>query len=146
MIKEIRLYSNGFGKYNDNVYQLIDEDLTFKISYSNINGATIYFVADNGKESKKGVAVDNQFVIEKEFIKIGKLKIRIEIVVNSVIIKKYIVEDLIIKEIDGEIKSIPEIENMRIEINDMRERIIETNKNVETLTKLVSALYNKDII
>lgn len=146
MIKEIRLYSNGFGKYNDNVYQLIDEDLTFKINYSNINGATIYFVADNGKESKKGVAVDNQFVIEKEFIKIGKLKIRIDIVVNSVIIKKYIVEDLIIKEIDGEIKSIPEIENMRIEINDMRERIIETNKNVETLTKLVSALYNKDII
>lgn len=146
MIKEIRLYSNGFGKYNDNVSQLIDEDLTFKISYSNINGATIYFVADNGKESKKGVAVDNQFVIEKEFIKIGKLKIRIDIVVNSVIIKKYIVEDLIIKEIDGEIKSIPEIENMRIEINDMRERIIETNKNVETLTKLVSALYNKDII
>lgn len=146
MIKEIRLYSNGFGKYNDNVYQLIDEDLTFKISYSNINGATIYFTADNGKETKNGVAIDNQFVIEKEFIKIGKLKIRIDIVVNSVIIKKYIVEDLIIKEIDGEIKSIPEIENMRIEINDMRERIIETNKNVETLTKLVSALYNKDII
>lgn len=146
MIKEIRLYSNGFGKYNDNVYQLIDEDLTFKINYSNINGATIYFVADNGKESKKGVAVDNQFVLERQFIKIGKLKIRIDIVVNGNIIKKHIIEDLIIKEIDGEIKSIPEIENMRIEINDMRERIIETNKNVETLTKLVSALYNKDII
>lgn len=146
MIKEIRLYSNGFGKYNDNVYQLIDEDLTFKISYSNINGATIYFVADNGKESKKGVAVDNQFVLERQFIKIGKLKIRIDIVVNGNIIKKHIIEDLIIKEVDGEIKSIPEIENMRIEINDMRKRIIETNKNVETLTKLVSALYNKDII
>lgn len=146
MIKEIRLYSNGFGKYNDNVYQLIDEDLTFKINYSNINGATIYFVADNGKESKKGVAVDNQFILERQFIKIGKLKIRIDIVVNGNIVKKHIIEDLIIKEIDGEIKSIPEIENMRIEINDMRERIIETNKNVETLTKLVSALYNKDII
>lgn len=146
MIKEIRLYSNGFGKYNDNVYQLIDEDLTFKISYSNINGATIYFIADNGKETKKGVAVDNQFVLERQFIKIGKLKIKIEIVVNGNIIKKHIIEDLIIKEIDGEIKSIPEIENMRIEINDMRGKIIETNKNVETLTKLVSALYNKDII
>ena len=146
MVKEINLYFN-FGKYNDgNVYELIDEDLTIKINHKEIIGGQLFFIISNGKESKKGIINNNLFVIEKEFLKIGKLSIKINLTINGNIIRKYNCEDLIIKEIDGKIKCIPEIENMRIEIKDMKKRIIETNKNVETLTKLVSALYNKDII
>lgn len=146
MVKEINLYQN-FGKYVDgNIYPLTDENLTIKVNHSKIDGEQMFFIMKNDKESKKGIILNDEFIINRDFLRIGKLSIKIEIVILGNVVKTYKVEDLIIKEINGEIKSIPEIDNMRIEINDMRERIIETNKNVETLTKLVSALYNKDII
>lgn len=146
MVKEINLYQN-FGKYVDgNIYPLTDENLIIKVNHSKIDGEQMFFIMKNDKESKKGIILNDEFIINRDFLRIGKLSIKIEIVILGNVVKTYKVEDLIIKEINGEIKSIPEIDNMRIEINDMRERLIETNKNVETLTKLVSALYNKDII
>ena len=141
MIKIIKLL-HGRGTFIDkNEYIKIDEDLQINLILNNINNSKIQVKIFNGLTSKKFNIENNKFVIDKDFIKVGSLKIEIYVFLNNTKIQTYICEDLIVIENDNDFKVIPEIEDLKNKINEHIKIEKELIEKVDKLQKLVSGLY-----
>lgn len=141
MIKIIKLL-HGRGTFIDkNEYIKIDEDLQINLILNNINNSKIQVKIFNGLTSKKFNIENNKFIIDKDFIKVGNLKIEVYVFLNNTKIQTYICEDLIIIENDDDFKVIPEIEDLKNEINKHIKIEKELIEKVDKLQKLVSGLY-----
>lgn len=141
MIKIIKLL-HGRGTFIDkNEYIKIDEDLQINLILNNINNSKIQVKIFNGLTSKKFNIENNKFIIDKDFIKVGSLKIEIYVFLNNTKIQTYICEDLIIIENDNDFKVIPEIEDLKNKINEHIKIEKELIEKVDKLQKLVSGLY-----
>lgn len=141
MIKIIKLLC-GRGTFIDkNEYIKIDEDLQINLILNNINNSKIQVKIFNGLTSKKFNIENNKFIIDKDFIKIGSLKIEVYVFLNNTKIQTYICEDLIIIENDDDFKVIPEIEDLKNKINEHIKIEKELIEKVDKLQKLVGGLY-----
>lgn len=108
----IKLYYN-IGRYTDGAKHInIDEDLTFILDYNAPKDSILYYVASNGKETKRGIIENNQYILPASFVKVGKISQKIEVVILGEVVKTFTVEDLIIYENDNQINSIPEIDKL----------------------------------
>ena len=143
MLLEIKLYDN-YGKFKNGKERVrVDEDFEFEID-TNIKDTLIY-VANNGKETKKGLVKDNKFELARHFIKVGKLSIKIEQVKDNRVAKTFIVEDMLIAESDNGVYTIPEVEVLKDKINEYSALVESLKVQVEILTKLTAGLYNTEI-
>lgn len=143
-MKHIKIRS-GIGKYtNGREYVNISEDLDFEIEYSFKPQAEVYYVANNGHTKMKGLIKDNKFTIPFEFLRLGKLMLKIEEVSNGNI-NEFAIEDLVIQEIEDKIESIPEVDKLKAEIEIYSNLVKKLERQNEILTKLVGGLYNTEI-
>ena len=143
MNKKIKLHGS-VGSYVEGKEQLrLDEDFEFELQ-TDIS-ETMYFVANNGKETIKGLVKDREFTLPRHFIKVGELSVKIEQIKDNRVARTFIVEDLQIIELDGAIYSVPEIESLRVKINQYSKLVDNLEVQVKMLTKLVAGLYNTEI-
>ena len=140
---KIKLYDQ-YGKFVDGKERVrVDEDFEFGLE-TEIKD-TLYYVANNGKETKKGLVKDNKFELPRHFIKVGKLSIKIEQVKDNRVAKTFIVEDMLITESDNGVYTIPEVEVLKDKINEYSALVESLKVQVEILTKLTAGLYNTEI-
>jgi len=135
MDKQIKLFYN-YGKFIDGSKIIsVGENIDFTLDYEKPPGSTLYYCVSNGSLTRKGKIENNKFSIDADFIKLGRLSLKIEIKFNGNIIKTFNVEDLIIQELNEQIKAIPQLEEMENKIKDLTEK-------VETLTKRLDFFVN----
>ena len=143
MLLEIKLYES-YGKFKNGKERIrVDEDFEFEID-TNIKD-TMFYVANNGKETKRGLVKDNKFELPRHFIKVGKLSVKIEQVKDNRVAKTFIVEDMLITEGDNGVYTIPEVEVLKGKIEDYSKLVESLKVQVEILTKLTAGLYNTEI-
>ena len=93
------------------------------------------FTADNGKDKKTGTIKGKQFTLPATFVKVGKISLKVEVIVLNEVEKIILVEDLIVREHDFTIEVIPEVKALR-------ELVEQLNEKCDILTKLVGGLYD----
>ncbi len=136
MRKEIKLIYN-IGKYVEGAkYIDIGENLEFILNYEKPVGSKLYFCASNGSLVKKGLIENNIFVLNCNFIKLGKLDIKIEVEFLGNIIKTFTVEPLIIQKLEEQIQTIPEILELENNINKLNKKVEELNNRLDFFIKM----------
>lgn len=142
MKKIIKLYQH-IGKYLESKeYIKLDEDLELEFVYNSPKNANVYVYINNGFENKKHLLKDNQIVINKDFIKFGKLQIKVDVFVSGQVVQTFVCEDLLIFEDKNIIYSIPEIEEYKKVVNQYIEKTDKLQNDYNKLAKLVSGLCN----
>lgn len=143
-MKEIEII-NGIGKYvGGNEHIKLNEELKIKVNFNQKVDKAI-FIAYNNYEKIKGVInEDGTFKLPINFIKLGKLKLVIEepqLYSNPIITQ---VEDLIIKETESKVQSIPQIEELKEIVADCVEKVNDLNEKYDTILKLISTSYDME--
>lgn len=110
-MKRIRLKPNGIGRYDDvSPYIIADGKLKVQIALPNFNG-NFYIITENrGSIIKKLVPLDG--IIELDNLSAGELNAEVRHYLKGEIIKTYKIEPLLLKELEGVITVIPEIEEL----------------------------------
>lgn len=138
MIRKV-IIKNDVGRYEGNAEQIrIEEDLTIEFDYKCPDDYVLIYTADNGKDKKTGTIKDKQITLPAAFVKVGKISIKVEVIVLNEVEKTILVEDLIITEHDNKIELIPQVKVL----TDLVEKL---NDKVDILTKLVGGLYDLDL-
>lgn len=144
-MKQIKLTQDHLGRYTNGKEILnVCEDLEFEVDYKFKNNAEVYFIADNGTAKRKGAVKDNKFTIPCSFMRLGELEIKFEVISNDGV-EEFTVEKLIVMKENEEIRTIPEIEQMKEIINNYSNIVEALERKNEILTKLVGGLYDTDI-
>lgn len=144
-MKEINLF-NHIGIFNFGGYNLFEDgDLEIAIFGNNVKNSTIEILADNGLEQRRFACKDNIMVIPKDFVRVGVLKIKINVLLNGRVVKVYTCEDLIVIKDEEEFKAIPEMVVLRNENREIKAKLDEVLKSVDKLTTLVSQLYGINV-
>jgi hypothetical protein len=145
MNKKISLHSHigilNFSKYN--IFE--DGDLELVIDGNNITNSKIEVVVDNGTSQKRYACKTNVVVIDKSFIKVGILKIKVNILVNGMLARSYQCEDLIITDTKDEFVAIPEMQKLRDETKAVSNKMDEVLDKFSILEDLVSRLYGINV-
>lgn len=145
MKKQIKLYSQ-YGKYiQAKEFLNIKENLEIELLYNFESGVEVYYIANNGTSTKKGLVQNNKFEIPTSFLKVGSLSIKIEVVSGEEVKHTFTCENLLIKENDNKIYTIPEVDTLKQEIAKYTEVVNKLNEKCDILTKLVGGLYETDI-
>lgn len=136
MNKTIKLFYN-FGKYLENNKIInVGENIDFTIDYEKPPGSTLYYCASNGSIIRKGKIENNKFSIDADFIKLARLSLKIEVEFNGTIIKTFNIEDLIIQELNEQIKAIPQLEEIENKIKDLTEKVEVATKRLDFFVNL----------
>ena len=149
-MKTIILKSNGLGRYDDvSPFIIADNALAVKIELPPYNGE-FYFVAENnGNKFKLTIPQNGEIVLDG--LSAGELNAEVKHYLKGELIKVYKVEPLLIKELDGSLSAMPEIEALRRDREEINQSFREyrqrtaarkkaLNDRVEKLEKLVCAL------
>lgn len=141
-MKEIEII-NGIGKYvGGNEHIKLNEELKIKVNF-NKKVDKQFFIAYNGYEKIRGkIKEDGTFVLPVNFIKLGKIKLVIEERPLYGMPKTTQVEDLIVKEIEGQMQTIPQIEELKEIVAKYTEIVEDLNEKYDTILKLISASYD----
>lgn len=141
-MKKIKII-NGIGKYIDNNQQLkLGQTIKFCVELQN-NLTKWYFIAYNNNEKLKGaIAEDGTFELPINFAKVGRLKIKLEERSSMELVKVVDVEDLIISELGGEMRIVPEIEELKEQVTKFSKIVEDLNKKYDTLLKLISTSFD----
>lgn len=127
-MRSIKLKSNGLGRYDDvSPFLVTDKKLGLKIELPNFCGE-FYFVAElNNTTIRKLIPADGRVTLDD--LSAGELTAEVKHYMRGELIKTYKVEPLLLKEVDGAVSAIPEIELLTGEIalltretNALRER------------------------
>lgn len=110
-MKQIKLKPSGVGRY-DNVSPFIitDNKLELQVELPNFNGE-FYFVYElNNKTEKRLLPHSGQLLLEN--LEAGEFKAAVQHYLKGELIKTYTVEPLLLKEVDGTLSALPEIEEL----------------------------------
>lgn len=137
MKKQIKLFNN-YGIWEEGKDVLKEsENLVVVFDYEIPEKTSLFVTISNGMDTIQGSVKNSEIIINNSFLKAGNLKFKVDLLLKGQVIKEYKVEDLIVKEIDGEIKVIPQIEEMKQCIEDtkkmLEENLSDINKKVELL-------------
>lgn len=145
MVREIYLAT---GLYDNKVATLTDnEDLQIRLVGAVMSNLTYILKAKfNGKQHAIKF-VNNLITIERKNLCYGKFQAKIVAVANENIVKEFNLEDLLLKEIDGELKVIPELEQVKsefaeikVENEQLRNKVAELEELCENTKELVLEL------
>ena len=141
-MKEIEII-NGIGKYvNGNEHIKLNEELKIKVKFDKIVDKTFFIAYNNYEKIKGAVKEDGTFSLPVNFIKLGKLKLAIEERPLYGMPKTTQVEDLIIRETDSKVQSIPQIEELKEIVAKYTEIVEDLNEKYDTILKLISTSYD----
>ena len=130
---------NNVGKYDGSNEQIrVEEDLIIHVEYQRPSDYVLMYTADNGKDKKTGTIKDNTITLPATFVKVGKISLKVEVIVFNEVAKTIPVEDLIIREHNSIIEVIPEVKALK-------ELVEQLNDKCDVLTKLVGGLYDLDL-
>lgn len=133
------IIKNDVGKYDGNNEQIrVEEDLVLHVDYDCPSDIVLMFTADNGKDKKTGTIKDKTITLPATFVKVGKISLKVEVIVLNEVEKTILVEDLIIREHNSIIEVIPEVKALK-------ELVEQLNEKCDVLTKLVGGLYDLDL-
>lgn len=131
----IKLYV-GYGIYEDKVILKDDSDLLINVEYNLLRDTYLVYQATNGKEKRTYKIENNHFILPNKFLLPGKIEITIDLVCNKQIIKRFKIEDLIIKELDKQIECIPQIEDLEEQVLEARKEIGQIKNQLNLFIKL----------
>ncbi len=138
MIKTLNLTT---GLYDNKVGVLADnEDLVIKIVGRLYDNVTYYLKARNGEFLHELKFVDRLVTIPRKALMYGLFKAKVVAFVGNKKIKEFNVEDLILEEIGGEIKVLPEIEQLKSEFNELLQEMVLLKQECEDTKELVLQL------
>lgn len=134
MVKEIYLAT---GLYDNKILTLADnENLQFKLKGIIQPNLTYYIKARNGGKfyNKR---IDNGIInFARNELSYGKFQAKIVALANENVVKEFDLEDLILRELDGELKAVPEFEQVKSEFAVVKAENEQLKKKVAELEKL----------
>lgn len=131
MIIDIELKKSRLAIVKNSKIVLTNDDVLLYNVISNHKLSDFILIVENGKLKKEIKAKDGYFEIPKELIFAGSLHSRICLFGENVLVKDWLIEPIILTEIDGEILPIPEIEFLRQEVTDLKARLEKLEKEQE---------------
>lgn len=149
-MKVIKLKSNGLGRYDDvSPFLVTDNRLEIKVELPSFNGEFYLITENNGKTEKRLLPRDGTVAIER--LTAGELNASVKHYLKGALIREYKVEPLLLKEADGNLSALPELAELKAELNGLERQYAalsedlskykeETNAQSERLNKNVSAL------
>lgn len=138
MIKTLNLTT---GLYDDKIGVLADnENLHIKIVGRLYDNVTYYLKARNGEYLHELRFVDRFVEIPRKNLVYGLFKAKVVAYVGNKKIKEFNAEDLILEEVGGEIKVLPEIEQLKDEFNEVIKEVVALREMCENTKELVIKL------
>jgi hypothetical protein len=135
MFRKIKV-KNNVGQYEGGNEQIrIEEDLIILFDYDCPSDYVLIYTADNGKEKKSGTIKNKQIMLPAAFIKVGKISLKVDVIVMNEIDKTILIEDLFVFEHNYKIELIPQVKVL----TDLVERLQE---KCDILIELVGGLYD----
>ena len=129
-MKIIRLTPNGVGRYDSvSPFIVTDNRLELQIELPNFNGEFYLVYELNGKTDKYLLPRSGQIVLEN--LTAGEFNAEVKHYVKGELIKVYKVEPLLLKEADGTISALPEIEEIHRHISAIERDFAEYKQTVE---------------
>lgn len=114
-MKQIKLKPNGVGRYDSvSPFIVTDNRLELQVELPNFNGEFYFVHENNGKSLPVLLPRSGQIVLDN--LTAGELKAAVKHYVKGELIKSYTVEPLLLKEADGTLSALPEIEALRRQI------------------------------
>lgn len=111
-MKQIKLKPNGVGRYDSvSPFIVTDNRLELQIELPNFNGEFYFVYENNDKTDKRLLPYSGQIVLDN--LTAGELKGAVKHYVKGELIKSYTVEPLLLKEADGTLSALPEMEELR---------------------------------
>lgn len=134
MVKEIYLAT---GLYDNKILTLADnENITFKIVGRTYPNLTYYFKAKNGGKFYNLKFVNNSVEFDRKNLVYGKFEAKVVAMANENIIREFGIEDLLLRELGTEIKCVPEMEELRSQVNKITEENEQMKRKIEELQDL----------
>ena len=110
-MKIIKLKPNGVGRYDSvSPFIVTDNRLELQVELPNFNGEFYLVYEVNGKTDKRLLPRSGQIILEN--LSAGELNAEVKHYIKGELIKVYKVEPLLLKEVDGTIAALPEIEEL----------------------------------
>lgn len=134
MIKEIYLAT---GLYDNKILTLADnENLQLKLKGMIQPNLTYYIKVRNGGKFYNKRIIDGIINFDRKELVYGKFQAKIVALANENVVKEFDIEDLILKELDGELKVIPELEEVKEEFETLKSENAELKTKVGELEEL----------
>lgn len=134
MVKEIYLAT---GLYDNKVLTLADNDnLQLKLKGMIQPNLTYFIKARNGGKFYNKRIIDGIINFDRKELVYGKFQAKIVALANENVVKEFDIEDLILKELDGKLKVIPELEEVKEEFETLRLENAELKTKVGELEEL----------
>ena len=141
-MKEIEII-NGIGKYvNGNEHIKLNEELKIKVNFGKKVDKAFFIAYNNYEKIKGAIKEDGTFSLPINFVKLGKLQLTIEErpLFSEVITTQ--VEDLLVKELDSKIETIPQIEELKQIVAEYTKIVEDLQEKYDTVLKLISTSYD----
>lgn len=117
-MKTIKLKTNGTGRYDDvSPFIVTDNSLQVAAVLPPFNGEFYLVAENNGTVQKKLLTRDGAVTIEN--LSAGELNAEVKHYLKGELVKVYKVEPLILKEVDGTLSAMPEIEALHHDISSL---------------------------
>ncbi len=129
-MKTIQLKPNGVGRYDDvSPFIVTDSRLDLQIALPNFNGEFYLVYELNGKTGKRLLPRSGQIILDN--LTAGELNAEVKHYLKGELIKTYKVEPLLLKETDGTLSAIPEIETLNRQIQAVKREFEEYKQSVK---------------
>lgn len=134
MIREIYLAT---GLYDNKVMTLADnENLKIRLVGNTYPNLTYYLKAKNGNNyfNKK---IDNNLIeIDRQSLVYGKFQAKIVVMANENVVKEFEIEDLVLQELQGKLRTIPEFEILKEEFGKVKSENEKMEQEIAELKEL----------
>ena len=135
-MKTIILKNSGIGRYDDvSPFIIADNALELKVELPNYNGEYYLVAKNNGATFKRTIPHDGN--IKLDGLTAGGFNAEVKHYLKGELIKVYKVEPLLLKEVDGTLSAMPEIEQLKGEISALNKELKEAK---EEQTKSIKRL------
>jgi len=145
-MKRKLIIQNKFGCWDNSADFVITNNEDFEIEFENLIFSGQAFLIGNlhGKKFTKQIQ-NNSVILEKEYIRSGVLKCKIEIRSDDLVDKTISIEDLRFANLDKKITTIPQIEELNNEIKKYNLKVEKLSADIETLLQVVNVLAETDL-
>ena len=141
-MKEIEII-NGIGKYvGGNEHIKLNEELKIKVNFGRKVDKAFFIAYNNYEKIKGAIKEDGTFSLPINFVKLGNLKLAIEERPVCDMVRTTQVEDLLVKETESQVQTIPQIEELKEIVAKYTEIVEDLNEKYDTILKLISASYD----
>lgn len=137
MEKQLKLYGS-YGKYDEASFVVVDKaSLLIKLTDKAKANVTYYATIQKDTLTEKLQIIDNVFEVPSKFLNAGIINIKISLYFKGQILKEFMCEQLVIKEINKQLNLIPEIEDLKGKLEENKKAFEESIKKLEDLIKII---------